>query len=261
MGWSACLIFNIQCPPSSGENWDVVTSHWTHHQTWWTSVPDQATGGLQITDRTPPFEPSWSSVFDRIVASSSCVAFFFTNVTGLVMCSIWKDHPMTSIFVLYALKFLWWIIGLPSIEKSFISCIALSWLPSFSGEWWSEWTWSWLCASSSLKLQSCPEVTRNQSDTCSDFIKSTIVLIWCEFDILHYLCLNLSWLKKNLSWSIILLFSSSWCDVVEESIGSSIRSASSGCFLGVFVVTNTSDVPGARISDPCTDRRWWIFSC
>jgi hypothetical protein len=29
----------------------------------------------------------------------------------------------------------------------------------------------------------------------------------------------------------------------------------------VFVITNTSDVPDARISDPCTDRRWWIFSC
>jgi hypothetical protein len=35
----------------------------------------------------------------------------------------------------------------------------LSWLPSFSGEWWSERAWSRLCASSSLKLQSCPEVT------------------------------------------------------------------------------------------------------
>jgi hypothetical protein len=29
----------------------------------------------------------------------------------------------------------------------------------------------------------------------------------------------------------------------------------------VFVITNTSGVPGARISDLCTDRRWWIFSC
>jgi hypothetical protein len=29
----------------------------------------------------------------------------------------------------------------------------------------------------------------------------------------------------------------------------------------VFVITNTSDIPGARILDPCTDRRWWIFSC
>jgi hypothetical protein len=26
MGWSACLIFNIRWPPSSGENWGVVTS-------------------------------------------------------------------------------------------------------------------------------------------------------------------------------------------------------------------------------------------
>jgi hypothetical protein len=53
-------------------------------------------------------------------------------------------------------------------KKSFISCIALSWLPSFSGELWPDQAWSRLCASLSLKLQSCPEVTWNQSDTCSD---------------------------------------------------------------------------------------------
>jgi hypothetical protein len=119
MSWSACLIFDIQCPPSLGENWGVVTRPWIRHQTWWTSVPDRATGGLEITDRTPPFEPSWSTVFDRIVSSSSCVASFFTDVAGLVMCSIWKDHPMTLIFVFYALKLLWWITGLPSIKKIF----------------------------------------------------------------------------------------------------------------------------------------------
>jgi hypothetical protein len=28
----------------------------------------------------------------------------------------------------------------------------------------------------------------------------------------------------------------------------------------VFVITNTSDVPGVIVSDPCTDCRWWIFS-
>jgi hypothetical protein len=187
--------------PSSGENWGVVTIPWTRHQTWWTSVPDRSTGGIKILDRTPPFEPSWLTVFDRIVNSSSCVASFFTDVAGLVMCLIWKDHPIDSIFVFYALKFLWWITGLPSIEKSFISCIDMSWLLSFSGEWRSERAWSRLCASSSLKLQSYHEVTRNQSDACSDFIESTIALIWCEFDILYYLWLNLSWLKKNLSWS------------------------------------------------------------
>jgi hypothetical protein len=139
MGWSACLIFDIQWSPSLGENWSVVTSPWRRHQTWRISVPDRATGGLEIIDRTPPFKPSWSTVFDRIVASSSYVTSFFTNVTWLVMCSIWKYHYMASIFVFYALKFLWWITGLPSIKKSFISCIDLSWLPSFSGEWWSEW--------------------------------------------------------------------------------------------------------------------------
>jgi hypothetical protein len=151
MGWSVCLIFDIQCLPTSGENWGVVTSFWTRHQTWRTSVSDQATGRLEITDRTPPFEPSWSTVFDRIVASFSCVASFFTDVAGLVMCSIWKDRPMASIFVFYALKFLWWINKLSSIEKFFISYIVLSWLSSFSGEWWSKWAWSQFCASFRLK--------------------------------------------------------------------------------------------------------------
>jgi hypothetical protein len=156
MDWSTCLIFDIQWLPSLAENWGVIISPWTRHQTWWTSVPDRATSGLKIINRTPPFKPSWSTVFDRIVASYSCVASFLTDVVELVMCSIWKDHHMTLIFVFYALKFLWWITRLPSIKKSFISCIALSWLLSFSGEWWSERAWSRLCASSSLKLQSCP---------------------------------------------------------------------------------------------------------
>jgi hypothetical protein len=44
----------------------------------------------------------------------------------------------------------------------------MSWLPSFSGEWWSERVWNRLCASSILKLQSCPEMMQNQSDTWSD---------------------------------------------------------------------------------------------
>jgi hypothetical protein len=156
-------------------------------KTWQTLVPNRATDGLKITDRTPPFEPSWSTVFDRIVASSSYVASFFTDVTGLVMCSIWKDHPMTSIFVFYALKFLWWITELPLIKKSFISCIDMSLLPSFSGEWWSERTWSRLCASSSLKLQSCPEVARNQSDTCSYRIHNCLDMMW-----IWYISLSLS---------------------------------------------------------------------
>jgi hypothetical protein len=48
-----------------------------------------------------------------------------------------------------------------------------------------------------LKLQSCPDVTWSQSGACSDFSKSTVVLIWCESDIPHSLCLNLSWLRKK----------------------------------------------------------------
>jgi hypothetical protein len=28
----------------------------------------------------------------------------------------------------------------------------------------------------------------------------------------------------------------------------------------VFIITNTSDALDGRISDSCTDHRWWIFS-
>ncbi len=127
IGYSVCLVFDLQCTPSSGKNWGVVTSPWTRHQTWWTSVPDRATGGLEITDQMPSFEPSWSTVFDRIVASSLCVTFFFTDVAGLVMCSIWKDHHMASIFILYTLVSRWWITELSS-KKSFTSCSDWLWL-------------------------------------------------------------------------------------------------------------------------------------
>jgi hypothetical protein len=181
--------------PSSGENWGVVTNPWTRHQTWWTSISDRATGGLEITDRTPPFEPNWSTVFDRIVASSSCVASLFTDVAVLMMCSIWKDHHMTLILIFYALKFLWWLNELPWFEKSFISYIDLSWLPSFSGEWWSERAWSRLCASSSLKLQSCPDVTLNQSDTCSDFIDSQ--LSWYDANLIYFIIFTLIWVDRK----------------------------------------------------------------
>jgi hypothetical protein len=68
----------------------------------------------------------------------------------------------------------------------------------------------------------------------------SIILIWCEPDLLYCLCLNLSWLRKNLCWSgrwsnagsirsINPLFLLSWCDLVEESIGSSLR------FFGVLL--------------------------
>jgi hypothetical protein len=79
------LVFDLQWAPSSGKNWGVITSLWTPHQTWWTSVPDRANNGLAIIDRTSLSGPSWSTTFfDRIVAFSSCSASFFTDVTGLV---------------------------------------------------------------------------------------------------------------------------------------------------------------------------------
>jgi hypothetical protein len=126
MGWSTYLILDIQWTPSSGENWGVVTSPWTRHQTWWTSVPDRATCGLEITDWMPPFKPSWSMVFDRIVVSSSCVASFFIDVTWLVMCSVWKDHPMASIFVF------WWT-SVP--DRATCGLQITDWMPPFKPSW------------------------------------------------------------------------------------------------------------------------------
>jgi hypothetical protein len=101
--------------PRSKENWGIVTHSWTRHQSWWTSVPDRATDWLAITDRTPLFDiiiMASDFIFCIIITSSSYLASFFTDVTGLVMCSIWEDHPMTSIFILYILVSRMWVTGL-----------------------------------------------------------------------------------------------------------------------------------------------------
>jgi hypothetical protein len=45
-------------------------------------------------------------IFSIILTLSSYSTSFFTDVTGLVMCSIWKDHPIASIFVLYRLVYI-----------------------------------------------------------------------------------------------------------------------------------------------------------
>jgi hypothetical protein len=42
---------------------------------------------------------------------------------------------------------------------------------------------------------------------------------------------------------------------------SDLAFASSGCFFRVHVITDTSEIPCAKILDPCTDHKWWIFSC
>jgi hypothetical protein len=49
--------------------------------------------------------------------------------------------------------------------------------------------------------------------------------------------------------------------VIRLKSQSDLPFASSGYFFGVLVIINTSDLPGARILDSCTDRRRWIFSC
>jgi hypothetical protein len=48
--------------------------------------------------------------------------------------------------------------------------------------------------------------------------------------------------------------------VIQLKSQSDLAFASSRCLFGVLVITNTSDILGARILDPYTDRRWWIFS-
>jgi hypothetical protein len=202
MGWSACLIFNIRWPSSSGENWGVVTSPLN-------TSSNLVNFGSRSGYRWTGNHRSDVSVRTKLI---NCLWY---NSCFIFMCGFlphWR-RGVGDVFNMksspYGFNFCLLCVEISLVDnwtsfnqkKSFISCIGLSWLPSFSGEWWSEWAWSWLCASSSLKLQSCPELTWNQSDTWSDFIESTIALIWYEFDILHYLCLNLSWLKKNLSWS------------------------------------------------------------
>jgi hypothetical protein len=113
---------------------------------------------------------------------------------------------MTSIFVFYALKFLLCIIRFHSIKKSFISCIDLSWLPSFSVEWWSEWMWSRLCASLSLKFQSCPEVMWNQSDMCSDQIHNCLYMMWIWYTSLSLFVGNLCLLIRRRNCSARTFF-------------------------------------------------------
>jgi hypothetical protein len=49
--------------------------------------------------------------------------------------------------------------------------------------------------------------------------------------------------------------------VIRLKSQSNLAFASSGCFFGIVVIINTSDIPGAKILDLCTDRGWYIFSC
>jgi hypothetical protein len=134
------------------------------------------------------------------------------------------------------------------------------------------------------KLQNCPNVTRSQSGVCSDFSESTIVLIWCEFDILY--CLDMMWIlysalscyDANLIYCIVLI----WCEfelinekseLIGKIIGrwinqndkftisfilmwSDLAFVLQGASFWMLVIINTSDIPGARISDPCADRGW-----
>jgi hypothetical protein len=87
MSCHVCLVFDLQRAPDSGKNWGIITSSWTPHQTWWTSVPDQATDGLAITDQTP-----FSDQAD------SCFIFLFDIL--LHWCLILKDHHIASFFCL-----------------------------------------------------------------------------------------------------------------------------------------------------------------
>jgi hypothetical protein len=118
-------------------------------------------------------------IFDRIIASSSCLTSFFTDVTGLVMCLILKDHPMTSIFVLYTLVSRWWVTGVSSIQKnpSHLVLIGHDFHPLVLSDNLNGRGADWMHLLQALKLQSCLDVARSQSGACSDFSESTVVLI------------------------------------------------------------------------------------
>jgi hypothetical protein len=48
--------------------------------------------------------------------------------------------------------------------------------------------------------------------------------------------------------------------VIRLKSQSDLAFAFSGCFFRIVIIINTSDIPGAKILNPCTDRGWYIFS-
>jgi hypothetical protein len=114
------IIFN---GPQSMKNWGIDISPWIRHQSWWISLPDQ----YRLIDNhrsDPSIRTKLSDfIFYRIVASSSYSTSFFTNGTRLVMCSIWKNRPMSSIYVLYTLVSRWWVTKLSSKNPSYLVLI------------------------------------------------------------------------------------------------------------------------------------------
>jgi hypothetical protein len=133
-----------------------------------------------------------------IVTSSSSSTSFFIDVMGLVMCSIWKDHPKTLIFILYTLVSRRWVTELSSKNSSHLALIGHDFHSLLLSDNLNGCEADWMHLLQALKLQSCHDVTWSQSAMCSDFSESIVVLIWCESAILYCLRLNLSWLRKKI---------------------------------------------------------------
>jgi hypothetical protein len=133
MGYSACLVFNIQRAPGSEKI--EVSSLAIEYIINTGEISFRSGYRLIDNHRSDPFVQTKLNnfIFGIIAVSSSCSTSFFTNVMGLVICSISKNHHMTLIFVLYMLVSRWWVVEL-SLKKAFTSCSDWSLHLSFSTE-------------------------------------------------------------------------------------------------------------------------------
>jgi hypothetical protein len=126
MGCSTCLVFDLQWAPGISKIWGVVTNPWTLIRTLvnFDSRSSYRRIGNHRSD-TSVRTKLINFTFDRIIASFSCSVSFFTDVTGLVMCSIWKDHLMTSIFVLYTLLSRRWVTDFLQSNKNLLHLVLI----------------------------------------------------------------------------------------------------------------------------------------
>jgi hypothetical protein len=64
----------------------------------------------------------------------------------------------------------------------------------------------WMHLMQSLNLLSCPDIMWSQSVVCSNFSESTIILTWCESDILHHLDMIRIWYSALSSYDVNLIY-------------------------------------------------------
>jgi hypothetical protein len=84
---------------------------------------------------------------------------------------------MTSIFVFYTLVSHRWVTELSSKNHSHLVLIGRNFHPLVLSDNLNGREADWMYLLQTLKLQSCPDMTRSQSSSCSDFSESTVVLI------------------------------------------------------------------------------------